>query len=133
MDRDCPSKMTCIRDTCANPCLINNPCSNSQQCVVTDTPSSLRSVACICPEGTLAGYGGTCEQGMLFLHCVLFRICISNYFFQQLNQCQNARLIMTVELKKNVIKEHAFLHVNLYLVEETLSVNHNFMMPNAYA
>ena len=62
MDKDCPSKLTCIRgESCQDPCLVNNPCSPSQQCVVTDTRSNLRSVACICPEGTLAGYGGTCE------------------------------------------------------------------------
>ena len=66
VDKDCPSKLTCIRgESCQDPCLVNNPCSPSQQCVVTDTPSSIRSVACICPEGTLAGYGGTCENGKM--------------------------------------------------------------------
>jgi hypothetical protein len=53
--------MTCMSETCQNPCLITNPCSRSQQCLVTDTQTSIRSVACLCPEGTLAGYGGTCE------------------------------------------------------------------------
>ena len=52
-----------MRETCLNPCVVSNPCSPSQQCVVTDTQTSVRSVACICPEGTLAGYGGTCESG----------------------------------------------------------------------
>ena len=65
VDRDCPPKLTCMSEICQNPCLVTNPCSRSQQCVVTDTPSSIRSVACICPEGTLAGYGGTCESGKL--------------------------------------------------------------------
>ena len=55
-----------MSETCQNPCLVSNPCSSSQQCVVTDT--SIRSVACICPEGTLAGYGGTCEQGKMISH-----------------------------------------------------------------
>ena len=63
VDRDCPPQLTCMRETCLNPCVVNNPCSPSQQCVVTDTQTSVRSVACICPEGTLAGYGGTCESG----------------------------------------------------------------------
>jgi hypothetical protein len=66
VDRDCPPKLTCMSGTCQNPCIVNNPCSSSKQCVVTSNPSSIRSVACICPEGTLAGYGGTCESGKIF-------------------------------------------------------------------
>ena len=62
-DQDCPPKMTCMRESCQNPCIVSNPCTSAQQCVVTDTRSSYRSVACVCPEGTLAGYGGTCESG----------------------------------------------------------------------
>ena len=55
--------MTCMRERCQNPCFTSNPCSSSQQCVVTDSRSSYRSVACVCPEGTIAGYGGTCDSG----------------------------------------------------------------------
>ena len=65
VDIDCPPQMTCMRETCRNPCIVTNPCTSSQQCVVTDTLTSFRSVACICPEGTLAGYGGTCESGKI--------------------------------------------------------------------
>ena len=84
VDRDCPPNLTCMSETCRNPCITNNPCSSSQQCIVTDTPTSIRSVACICPEGTLAGYGGRCEQGndlleaslALIVHCfVLYFSC----------------------------------------------------------
>ena len=71
VDIDCPPQMTCMSETCRNPCIVNNPCSRSQQCVVTDTFTSFRSVACICPEGTLAGYGGTCESGKH--HYILFK------------------------------------------------------------
>ena len=63
VDKDCPPQMTCMRESCRNPCIASNPCTSAQQCVVTDTFTSFRSVACICPEGTLAGYGGTCESG----------------------------------------------------------------------
>ena len=63
VDADCPPSLTCMSETCKNPCITNNPCSSSQQCIVTNTQTSIRSVACICPEGTLAGYGGRCEQG----------------------------------------------------------------------
>jgi hypothetical protein len=65
VDVDCPPQMTCMRETCQNPCIVSNPCTSSQQCIVTDTFSSIRSVACVCPPGTLAGYGGTCTQGIL--------------------------------------------------------------------
>ena len=75
MDRDCPPKLTCMSETCQNPCLVSNPCSRSQQCVVTDTPSPIRSVACICPEGMLAGYGGTCEHGNNVTHFLFHKAC----------------------------------------------------------
>ena len=54
--------LTCQQESCRNPCVVTNPCSRAQQCVVTDTPF-IRSVACVCPEGTLAGHGGLCESG----------------------------------------------------------------------
>lgn len=63
VDRDCPSKLACISETCQNPCSVNNPCSNDQKCVVIDSQPS-RSVACICPEGSVFGGNGICTQGM---------------------------------------------------------------------
>ena len=63
VDSDCPSKLACISETCQNPCVVNNPCSNSQKCVVIDSQPS-RSVACICPEGSVFGGNGICTQGM---------------------------------------------------------------------
>jgi len=63
VDRDCPSKLACISETCQNPCSVNNPCSNDQKCVVIDSQPS-RSVACICPEGAVFGGNGICTQGM---------------------------------------------------------------------
>ena len=63
VDKDCPPQMTCMQERCQNPCLVSNPCSRSQKCVVIDTHSSYRSVACVCPEGTLTGYDGQCESG----------------------------------------------------------------------
>ena len=80
VDRDCPPQLTCMRETCLNPCVVSNPCSPSQQCVVTDTQTSVRSVACICPEGTLAGYGGNCETGN-FRHCYLFLQMHESFLF----------------------------------------------------
>ena len=63
VDKDCPSQMTCMRETCQNPCIVSNPCIGSQKCVVKDTFSSLRSVACECPEGLIYGGNGECIQG----------------------------------------------------------------------
>ena len=63
VDSDCPSTLACISETCQNPCVVNNPCSNSQKCVVIDSQPS-RSVACICPEGSVFGGNGICTQGM---------------------------------------------------------------------
>ena len=87
VDRDCPPKLTCMSETCQNPCLITNPCSRSQQCLVTDTQTSIRSVACTCPEGTLAGYGGTCEIGK-FLIYYFFSIKCMLYTIPIFSKCQ---------------------------------------------
>jgi len=62
IDRDCPSKLACISETCQNPCNVNNPCSSTQKCVVIDSQPS-RSVSCICPEGAIFGKNGECTQG----------------------------------------------------------------------
>ena len=63
LDRDCPLKLTCMRETCQNPCIVSNPCIGSQKCVVKDNFSSLRSVACECPEGLIYGGNGECIHG----------------------------------------------------------------------
>jgi hypothetical protein len=64
IDRDCPSKLACISESCQNPCTVNNPCSNSQKCVVIDSQPS-KSVACVCPEGAVFGSNGQCTQGII--------------------------------------------------------------------
>ena len=63
VDADCPSKLACIRQKCQNPCVIGNPCSSSQTCVVTDSLPS-RSVACQCPDRQVAGPNGECRAGI---------------------------------------------------------------------
>jgi len=83
VDPDCPSKLACISETCQNPCVVNNPCSNSQKCVVIDSQPS-RSVACICPEGSVFGGNGICTQGMwrqpVLNNCTLFHDKVSLIF-----------------------------------------------------
>ena len=72
IDRDCPSKLACISESCQNPCKVNNPCSNSQKCVVIDSQPS-KSVACVCPEGAVFGSNGQCTQGIIFgLHVTIY-------------------------------------------------------------
>ena len=91
VDRDCPPQLTCMSESCQNPCRVTNPCSRSQQCLVTDTQTSIRSVACTCPEGTLAGYGGTCGIGKLVFHNSILSIaCI---FFLFYSECQTTMWI----------------------------------------
>ena len=62
VDQDCPSKLSCISESCQNPCRLSNPCRGAQQCVVADTLPT-RSVACVCPDGTVAGSNGECKEG----------------------------------------------------------------------
>ena len=62
VDGDCPSKHACINKICQNPCLIANPCSNSQVCQVTDTHPT-KSVACLCPDRYVVGPNGDCKAG----------------------------------------------------------------------
>ena len=117
VDKDCPPQMTCMRERCQNPCIVSNPCSSSQQCVVTDSGSSYRSVACICPEGTLAGYGGTCERGKLsfLLRVILFQL--HELIFLQLMPSHNVSQILIVTLTNNVTKVPVDLHVVLLHVD----------------
>ena len=63
IDQDCPPQLVCIGETCQNPCVVNNPCIGSQQCVVQDNGGSYRSVACECPAGLIYGDRGECIQG----------------------------------------------------------------------
>ena len=62
VDQDCQSKLACIDESCQNPCRINNPCTGEQQCVVKDTLPT-RTVACVCPEGTVVSDRGHCQKG----------------------------------------------------------------------
>ena len=47
---------------------------------MTGSYNDLRSVACICPKGTVAGQSGTCLKGKLFLW-VLFLACMESVCF----------------------------------------------------
>ena len=104
VDSDCPSKLACIGAQCQNPCEINNPCTASQECVVKDTIPS-RSVACLCPDGTVSDdrgqcnrvtavpecytdndceikevcHQGSCIDACQLAECGTYAICVSNY------------------------------------------------------
>ena len=62
MDGDCPSQHACIDQRCQNPCIVRNPCSGAQKCVVTDS-LPIRTVGCVCPDGSVAGPQGECVRG----------------------------------------------------------------------
>ena len=63
VDRDCPPKLTCMRETCQNPCIVSNPCTSTQTCVVSNAPADIRSVSCICAEGQVSNNRGECVSG----------------------------------------------------------------------
>ena len=60
VDADCPSRMACINEECQNPCRVANPCSPSQECIVIDT-LPIRTVSCVCPQGSVSGSNGECR------------------------------------------------------------------------
>ena len=62
VDGDCPSKHACIDQRCQNPCIVRNPCSGAQTCVVTDS-LPIRTVGCVCPDGSVSGTHGDCVKG----------------------------------------------------------------------
>ena len=62
VDQDCQTKLACIDKSCQNPCRVNNPCTGEQTCVVKDTLPT-RTVACVCPEGTVFSGRGSCQRG----------------------------------------------------------------------
>ena len=62
VDQDCPSKLSCIDEGCRNPCQLINPCTGNQKCVVTDTLPT-RTIACVCPDGTVFSDCGNCQKG----------------------------------------------------------------------
>ena len=68
VDQDCPSQMACIAERCQNPCRVANPCTGSQQCLVTDTLPT-RTVACVCPQGFVSGSNGECKQVEVRAEC----------------------------------------------------------------
>ena len=61
VDGDCPSQHACIDQRCQNPCIVRNPCSGAQKCVVTDS-LPIRTVGCVCPDGSVAGPQGECVR-----------------------------------------------------------------------
>ena len=67
VDKDCPLKLTCMRETCQNPCIVSNPCTSSQTCVVSNAATDIRSVSCICPEGEVSNDQGQCVLGKTYI------------------------------------------------------------------
>ena len=114
MDGDCPSQHACIDQRCQNPCIVRNPCSGAQKCVVTDS-LPIRTVGCVCPDGSVAGPQGECVRGKcesiticVLIFCIhiyqtLVRLYNPNIYIFQLPQPQNVLDMKTVEIQKFVI------------------------------
>ena len=76
--------MACIAERCQNPCRVANPCTGSQQCLVTDTLPT-RTVACVCPQGFVSGSNGECKQGknskyMYYVVLLILQLCFLDYW-----------------------------------------------------
>ena len=52
-DRDCPSRQSCLREKCKDPCLEISPCAANAECTVHNS-LPLRTMSCTC----LPGYTG---------------------------------------------------------------------------
>ena len=67
--------MSCIQETCQNPCVVSNPCERSQECSVTDSSVGRPVVACSCPDYNIVNDRGYCQPGMNYistLNIILF-------------------------------------------------------------
>ena len=60
-DDECPPLLSCIGRQCINQCVANNPCTGNLECVIQNRPNPV--VACVCPEGMVAGSYGDCKPG----------------------------------------------------------------------
>lgn len=69
-DPDCPGDLSCIGDRCENMCLTQNPCQGNLQCSVTESYDGKKTVACMCPPGTIATSQSLCEEGTHGLHFI---------------------------------------------------------------
>ena len=93
MDGDCPSKHACIDQRCQNPCIVRNPCSGAQTCVVTDS-LPIRTVGCVCPDGSVSGTSGDCVKGKILIACSIQKksnLMMVMFFFKIIKQ-QNHRI-----------------------------------------
>lgn len=58
-DADCPSKLACINERCADPCATPHVCTPQQTCTVLDTLPK-RAMACKCPGDTVTDISRNC-------------------------------------------------------------------------
>ena len=139
--------MACIDERCQNPCRVANPCTGSQQCLVTDTLPT-RTVACVCPQGFVSGSNGECKQGKETSYGIIFNWHLINkksflakqpgfhyitVIHLQLKYEPSVMTIQTVESLKSVIKETAWMLVVKRDVEITQNASIQFMMPDVSA
>lgn len=61
-DADCPSRLACINEKCAEPCHELRPCSQTAKCSVQDSVP-VRTMICTCAEGWVPNNEGECKPG----------------------------------------------------------------------
>ena len=104
IDSDCPSKLACINSACQNPCIVNNPCSRQQECVVKDTRPS-KSVACLCPDGHITDQSGACSKVEAVPECYVDADCDQTDVCDQGNCVEACKL---AECGVNAICKNSF-------------------------
>lgn len=60
-DKDCPSKLACISNTCVNPCDSLEPCKKSAICSVLDSVP-VKTMICECPSDYIPDIEGECRK-----------------------------------------------------------------------
>ncbi|CAB4059878.1 unnamed protein product [Lepeophtheirus salmonis] len=77
IDQDCQGTKACIEHGCKDPCFYINPCSENQECkAFASVP--LRTVSCICPQGTFIGSNGICQEVETKVECEYNDDCSTN-------------------------------------------------------
>ena len=65
IDQDCGHQLSCIQESCQNPCQVSNPCQGNMICSVEEAYNGKKTVACSCPDGFVAVSSSSCEKGII--------------------------------------------------------------------
>ena len=114
--------MSCIQETCQNPCVVSNPCERSQECSVTDSSVGRPVVACSCPDYNIVNDRGYCQPGMISISNLVHALFKHLIFLSQLWHKMNVKLMRTVRIHTVAIKAAVKMHVGLQTADKMPTV-----------